>query len=168
MMAKGVEKAPAPLRTLQRLLAKTDRSEGSEGCWVWLGQVNDSGYAIVHTMWGSRKAHVVIWELIHGVVPEGKQIHHECRRRHCINPKHLVLRDASEHLLEHAGEANASKKTCKRGHSLDDEENTQIVRDAGGKIVERRCRACLRERVARHRKKKRLAEETGLDYTSPR
>lgn len=42
-------------------------------------------------------SHRVAWALTRGPVPEGKELDHDCRRRHCCNPAHLTPRTKAEH-----------------------------------------------------------------------
>jgi hypothetical protein len=55
------------------------------GCWFWLGCKDDNGYGEK----GNKRAHVYIYELLVGKIPEGKELHHTCKFRACVNPKHL-------------------------------------------------------------------------------
>ena len=59
--------------------------EQADGCHIWTGTVNNSGYG-----WYRRKgAHVYIYIRKHGPVPEGLEIGHLCGVKLCVNPAHL-------------------------------------------------------------------------------
>lgn len=63
----------------------------SEGCWIWDGSLNESGYGIIGYQKETLRAHRVSWELHMGSIPEGMQIDHKCRNRQCVNPDHLRI-----------------------------------------------------------------------------
>lgn len=59
-------------------------------CWLWTAHVGDDGYA--HYSGARSKtqlAHVVAYREFIGDVPEGLELDHLCRVRHCVNPFHL-------------------------------------------------------------------------------
>lgn len=113
-------------------------------CWLWTGYIADTGYgqfASGHT----RLAHRISYQLVVGPIPEGLQIDHLCRVRHCVNPLHLEPVTQRENLLrgETITARNAAKTHCPRGHAYT-AENT-YVRPRGS----RECRTCNRLRQAK-------------------
>lgn len=62
---------------------------GEGGCWNWLGNIDRNGYG--RCKWMNRQAHAHRVFFIHryGDVPEGREVHHVCRNRRCVNPDHL-------------------------------------------------------------------------------
>lgn len=115
-------------------------------CWEWLGRINDQGYGVVsHRLLSGNKAikaHRAVWTLEHGEVPEGFQLDHLCRRRSCVNPKHLDVVTGRINTLRGIGPTavNSRKDTCPSGHSL--EGVNVFVNDMGWRF----CRTCRRER----------------------
>ena len=107
-------------------------------CWIWtawvsprngygtfgFGRRNNSGYA-----------HRWSYEQANGPVPEGLELDHLCRVRHCVNPAHL---EAVTH-AENVRRAAAFVTCCPQGHPYNDT-NTYI-----GPNGKRRCRVCARE-----------------------
>lgn len=98
-------------------------------------------------------AHRVAYMLFRGAIPEGKQLDHLCRTRHCVNPDHLEAVTVKENLLrgESWSGVNHRKTHCKQGHEFS-VENTAI-RSGGG----RTCRTCKREEARRIRDRRRAA-----------
>lgn len=83
------------------------------GCWVWAGAVDKSGYP----RWSNGqkvKAHRASYERHKGPIPAGYHIHHECRNRLCINPAHLTALSQDEHTLVHLVERNGAEWVTER------------------------------------------------------
>lgn len=70
-------------------------------CWIWQRKIT-RGYGITREDGRERVAHVVAWEAEFGPVPDGKQLHHRCEVRACVNAAHLVPLTSLEHMGEHA------------------------------------------------------------------
>lgn len=123
-----------------------NRVERTESCWLWRGctQANGYGFLKVGGRAGKRiYAHRLAYELFKSSIPDGLEIDHLCRVRHCVNPDHLEPVTRSQNVRRGIGPAmlgnlNGSKTHCKRGH-LFDARNTRW-RPTGG----RDCRACQR------------------------
>lgn len=134
----------ADLRTdEERFWARVDKTGE---CWLWTGYLND-GYGI---FWAGprprtpRGPHRVSYEWVKGAIPEGLQIDHLCRVRHCVNPEHLEVVTQRENILRGRGAAvgNLEKTHCPRGHAYAGE-NLLIQ---GRKRNQRACRTCGRAR----------------------
>jgi hypothetical protein len=77
----------------ERFWAKVDRA-GPEGCWVWLGQVNEWGYGhfrrtLAPGTHQTVKAHRFAYTLLVGAIPLGLTLDHLCGNRACVRPEHL-------------------------------------------------------------------------------
>jgi hypothetical protein len=67
------------------------------GCWVWLGARNEKGYGNARCGGTVKRAHLVVYEKLVGPVPRGKEFHHLCHNRLCVNPAHGEWIEPREH-----------------------------------------------------------------------
>ena len=102
----------------------------NDGCWIWIGYT-ENGYGRSTNGFLHRE----VYELLVDTIPEGLVLDHLCRVRNCLNPEHLEPVTRRENTQR--GE-RAQKKTCKRGHPLNE---AYVTRDG-----HRSCRACNRMR----------------------
>ena len=73
-------------------------------CIRYSGPIQSNGY-------GSGSPHVRAYVKANGPVPDGCEIHHTCEVPTCINHRHLVAKNVSEHRSEHSrGGRNACAK----------------------------------------------------------
>lgn len=67
------------------------------GCLLFQGALNNSGYGQVHAAYFGIGAHRVAWVAERGPVPAGKELHHLCEQRRCVNVNHLQVVTKAEH-----------------------------------------------------------------------
>lgn len=144
-----------PLDLLDRL---ADKFLVGDGCWPWQGPSNSSGYGSIRLNVGfkqgvTRGAHVVLYELMVGPIPEGLELDHLCRNKRCVRPDHLEpVTRAENNRRNPSSRFNqlAARTHCSQGHEYT-EENTFWRKDNGG----RKCRICSRAAGTRsyHRRK---------------
>lgn len=93
-LAGGASPRPAHLSTDSEIFAHfMPGNPPAEGCWDWLGAVNDSGYGY----WENRtadmrhvRAHRVSYQIFKGDLPPDKPyVLHSCDRPICVQPAHL-------------------------------------------------------------------------------
>lgn len=131
--------------------------DGPNGCWLWLASVQPNGYARspVPPDWN---AHRVAYRALVGDIPDGMQIDHLCRVRHCCNPAHLELvtpaentrRGLSPAQIVANSRARAARRThCPQGHPYAGK-NLHINR--AGKRVCRACHNAASRRSAQRKK----------------
>lgn len=82
-----------------------------DGCWLWTGAINIDGYGKFAVKRIARLAHKVSYQLYVGEVPNGMVLDHLCRKRSCVNPKHLDIVSHTENC--HRG--NGTKNVCEHG-----------------------------------------------------
>lgn len=85
------------MTVVERIIARCARQDRGyiTPCLIFTGKANNKGYAIVQT--GSltdgsrrtRRAHIVIWEAMHGRVPDGLELDHLCNQRGCCEHTHM-------------------------------------------------------------------------------
>lgn len=59
------------------------------GCWVWQRFKDSQGYGWIKRGGKRHPAHRLMYEQVHGPVPDGLEIDHLCRNESCVNPEHL-------------------------------------------------------------------------------
>lgn len=74
------------------------RKDPETGCWVWQGSLS-SGYGKCRDPEAGTVgwAHRVYYKRHKGPIPPGKQVHHLCGNRACVNPDHLTVMSARVH-----------------------------------------------------------------------
>lgn len=127
-------------------------------CWVWTAGKRWNGYANLGvTNSSSTVAHKFAYELLVGPVPDGLQLDHLCRVRHCVNPSHLEPVPQVVNILR--GEAftakNAVKTHCPKGHAYVDG-NIKWKKCRSGNMG-RECLTCHRERERNRSRSRRKA-----------
>jgi hypothetical protein len=65
-------------------------------CWIWQGQVSNSGYGRLKQMQEDKTVQMVSaqsasYRAFIGAIPDGNLVKQQCGNRLCINPAHLVL-----------------------------------------------------------------------------
>lgn len=104
------------------------------GCLLSTSRLDRDGYAF-H---GKTRAHIHAWTSRYGVIPEGMEVEHECRRRNCVEPAHLRLVTRSENEKRKRWKYRARIAKCKDGHDM---QLNAVVTPEGGRV----CRQCNRE-----------------------
>ena len=148
------KRGPKRVEPAERFWPKVNKN-GEGGCWLWTAGQNGTGYG----RFDKSVAHRFSYTLLVGPVPEGLDLDHLCRVRHCVNPAHLEPVTRSENLRrgdtgKHAtgeviAERQRRKTHCPRGHAYSPE-NTYVLPT---RPTARYCRQChlehTRERRAR-------------------
>jgi len=125
-----------------------DNIDITDDCWLWQGRHNPKGYGIVKSKAaGTTIVHRVVWLALVGSIPEGLQLDHLCRVKHCVNPDHLDPVTNAENMRRSVG-YRALKRFCVNGHDI----------GKVGRNSNRACTQCGRDRSREYQRKRR---ETG-------
>ncbi|MGC4107812.1 MAG: HNH endonuclease signature motif containing protein [Thermomicrobiales bacterium] len=96
--------------TIEHLYKKCVINESTE-CIEWSKGRDKDGYGIEGVKrdgkWTSVRAHRLAWTVVHGEIPKGMFVCHECDNPSCINVAHLFLGTARD---------NSDDKVSKRRH----------------------------------------------------
>lgn len=70
--------------------------QNDTGCWIWKGQISNSGYGRIMEMQEDKRtkmisAQTASYQAFIGPVPQGNLVKQSCGNRLCINPEHLEL-----------------------------------------------------------------------------
>lgn len=70
-----------------------------DGCWIYTHQAmtDDAGYGRFLPDGNWAQVHKWVYMHLAGPVPDGHQLHHECRVRNCARPGHLTPMTPEEH-----------------------------------------------------------------------
>lgn len=104
------------------------------GCLLWVGELDRDGYAVVSVR--GPRAHVIAYRRAGRQAAAGSVVDHACRRRNCVEPRHLeaVTRAVNEFRKRAQFRARTMTKCPSGLHSLD----MPIITPEGGRV----CRAC--------------------------
>ncbi len=141
----------------QRLIHYTDRPDGDEGCWRWIGGtvVNPSGVygRMIDDEHRYRLAHRVSYEHHIGPIPDGLEVDHLCRNTLCVNPKHLEPVTKGEN-QRRGKNGFGLTGMCRKGlHDMSDPANHRKRADGN------QCKPCWNAWHNEHRRKQREASK---------
>lgn len=134
-----------------RLMA---RIEQGPACWLWNGYVHPTtGYGMFTIKGvGSRPAHRLVYEELVGPIPEGLEIDHLCRVRHCVNPDHLEPVTRHTNIIRGDGPRITRERAARRTHCKHGHEYAVVGRYSGY-----RCAECGRQQARRLQQGRRAA-----------
>lgn len=127
------------------IAAVFDRLDASGDCWLYVGPLMTNGYAGMHLEGEHVLVHRAVYEHLVGPIPDGMQLDHLCRVRHCANPDHLEPVTALENQRRGRGGRLTRRTHCPHGHAWDAANTRQRPHRQG-----RTCRACMRAAQRRY------------------
>lgn len=120
----------------------------TDTCWFWTAHCDDEGYGRLWVDGTMALAHVFIYEVFFGPVPDGKELDHTCRNRNCVNPFDVEPVTHPENIRRgNSGLPQRLRTHCPQGHPYDSA-NTYI--DPIGRRV---CRICHSRRTNEYHKR---------------
>jgi len=69
-----------------------NRVKKTNSHWLWIG-ATVHGHGRINHRWAHRES----WEMHHGPIPAGYDVHHHCRVKLCVKPSHLRLMTTGDH-----------------------------------------------------------------------
>lgn len=127
-------------------------------CWLWTASRDGKGYGQFKLNGRYVRAHRYAYELLIGPIPEGAELDHLCRVRHCTRHDHLEPVTHQENARRGEAGINHRVKTCCPAGHLYDAVNTRTYK--GGRY----CLTCKRlRRRAWHRQRR---QRTGVMLAS--
>lgn len=137
-----------------------------EECWLYAGSLNGSGYGRISLAKGGVMVHRAMYEALVGPIPEGLQLDHLCRVRHCVNPSHLEPVTHRENMLRGTAPSaiNARRTHCQKGHPFVEGniKYSKAYTPIGPPRKWRNCRICWRAAQNRYYAKKKLRMSAGV------
>lgn len=107
----------------ERFWEKVTKSDDLNGCWLWTGYRNRTGYGTIGPG-GQHRSDVlatnVSWELHNGPIPDGLNVLHNCPggdNPACVNPAHLWLGTHADNMADMVAKGRASHVVRVRGSS---------------------------------------------------
>lgn len=125
------------------------------GCHISKYSVGSHGYAQVGWREPGEKttgtlAHRAAWQAVHGPIPDGMTVDHECKNQRCVNVAHLRLLTNQENAMRNQGD-DWAEGTCRNGHP----NSERVTFNRRGNGQKSRCRPCINfyQRKYRQRQK---------------
>ena len=113
----------------------------SGNCLIWTAAKSYNGYGRYRFNGKNWRAHRLVFILNNKKIPAGMYVDHTCRKRDCVNIKHLRLVTPKQNVIENSiavPAINAKKKKCHKGH-LFSKANTRVYKSG------RYCKKCAQE-----------------------
>lgn len=101
------------------------------GCIVWTGYVEKTGYATMRFKGNRIKVHRASWIAHNGDIPDGLLILHKCDNRKCINPDHLFIGTQQDNMddMKTKGRDNRVGVKGSKNHNTNiDEVDVKMIR----------------------------------------
>jgi len=109
---------------VKRLWSKVIKGPGEKDCWLWADVPSKDGYAYLSLNGRKGKKYLVhrlLYEMMIGPIPEGKDLDHLCRNPCCVRPDHQEPVTRRVNLLrgKTITAKHAAATHCPHGHPYD-------------------------------------------------
>lgn len=128
-----IQRAMSRLSAPERLLARTVRPNGDDGCWIFTGAGTRSGTGHGKLLVGGKLtyAHRLSYEVHVGPIPDGMVVRHRCDVPQCVNPAHLHLGTQADNVAD-----NVRRGRVARGEAVKSAKLTEAkVREIRARYV---------------------------------
>lgn len=144
---------------IERFKARVSVQEN--GCWIWCGYKQTTGYGQVGFKGQRLLTHRISYALHFGEAPSDLFVLHRCDNRPCVNPNHLFLGTHQDNTDDMVAKGRQDKRRdfskCLNGHEMSpgDWLSWKDKRAVTGTV--RVCKHCEKERKARSYKRRKAA-----------
>lgn len=109
-------------------IATKTRPDSDSDCLLWVGQTDARGYGILRSGSGRKRAHRLVYELVHGPIPPGLVIRHKCDTPECVEASHLEIGTQLDNVRDmfDRGRANKPKGSDNAKSRLSEEQVREI------------------------------------------
>jgi hypothetical protein len=121
-MPRGMKPIPVEKRFWNKVLKHPD------GCWEWVGWVDNQGYGCVWRDGGRSNAHRVSWNLHFGDIPDKMFVCHKCDNRLCVRPDHLFLGTYLDNIRDRTRKGRSARGSNHGRSKLTEEQVREILR----------------------------------------
>ena len=120
-------------------LIKSRVTIDENGCWIY-PSTKTNRYANLRIGDKNKKVHRLVYEAIHGSIPEKMEICHKCDVGHCCNPEHLFLGTHTDNMRDMArkGRSLSGERWRKALEGID--LSRPGVRNGNAKLTEQQVR----------------------------
>jgi len=120
-----------------RFYKKTKKNIGN-GCLEWQGAKDNKGYGIFRIDGKNHQAHRVAYSFVHGEIPEGMKVLHNCDNRACISDEHLRLGTQQDNVSDmiNKGRWNFRGNACRLSKLTELQVQTILLRLRNGEKQE--------------------------------
>lgn len=103
-----------------------------QGCLIWTGHRNDSGYGLLTAGGRQVRAHRWVFESTYGPIPDGMVIDHQCWNPACVNIDHLRIASNAENTRSLKGPSAGKKIKVRNVYQNGSGFMVRIMKDGKG------------------------------------